>query len=56
MQDPHLPAIHDQFVAIIGFIPLVSGFHPGIWSFDIAVLATIDFAFFLWKRKPFPLT
>ena len=37
MQDPHLPAIHDQFVAI----PLVSGFHPGIWSFDIAVLATI---------------
>ena len=32
---------HDQFVAIIGFIPLVSGFHPGIWSFDIAVLATI---------------
>ncbi|WP_191335389.1 hypothetical protein [Lactobacillus gallinarum] len=41
MQDPHLPAIHDQFVAIIGFIPLVSGFHPGIWSFDIAVLATI---------------
>ena len=21
--------------------PLVSGFHPGIWSFDIAVLATI---------------
>lgn len=33
MQDPHLPAIHDQFVAIIGFIPLVSGFHPGIWSY-----------------------
>ncbi len=41
IQDPHLPAIHDQFVAIIGFIPLVSGFHPGIWCFDIAVLATI---------------
>jgi hypothetical protein len=41
IQDPHLPAIHDQFVAIIGFIPLVSGFHPSIWCFDIAVLATI---------------
>lgn len=41
IQDPHLPAIHDQFVAVIGFVPLVSGFHPGIWCFDIAVLATI---------------
>ena len=53
MQDPHLPAIHDQFVAIIGFIPLVSGFHPGIWSFDIAVLATIVWLilrFFMEKK------
>lgn len=41
IQDPHLPAIHDQFVAIIGFILLVSGFHSGIWCFDIAVLPTI---------------
>ena len=26
---------------VVTLIPLVSGFHPGIWSFDIAVFATI---------------
>lgn len=41
IQDPYLPAIHDHFFALIGFIPIVSGFHPGIWCFDIAILASI---------------
>lgn len=42
MQDPHLPAIHDQFVAIIGFIPLVSGF---ILAFGALILRSLPLLF-----------
>ncbi|AEG41270.1 hypothetical protein [Lactobacillus kefiranofaciens] len=45
IQAPHMPVIHDHFFALIGFIPIVSGFHPGIWCFDIAVLASIVWLF-----------
>ncbi len=44
-------AIYDQNIAIIGFIPIVGGFHPGIWCFDIAALTSIIWLVLHSKEK-----